>query len=117
MPDDWETAHGLDPGVNDALGDDDRDGRPNREEYYADTHPGNPTSMLRINSLSVAGNALQLAWQGGSNATQIIQCSSNLASGWRDLLTNRPPTPVTNILNREDLAQTNQLFFRFKAGR
>ena len=117
MPDDWETAHGLNPGVNDALADDDDDGQPNLDEYYADTHPGNSNSMLRINSVYVAGNALQLVWQGGSNATQIIQCSSNLESGWRDLLTNRPPTPVTNILNREDLVHTNQLFFRFKAGR
>ena len=117
MPDDWEAAHGLNPGANDALADDDGDGRPNRDEYYADTHPGNSNSMLRINGVYVAGNALQLVWQGGSNATQIIQCSSNLESGWRDLLTNRPPTPVTNILNREDLVHTNQLFFRFKAGR
>ena len=117
MPDDWETAHGLNPHLNDAAGDGDFDGRNNLQEYQADTHPGNPGSLLRIDRVSLAGNVLQLVWQGGSNAVQIVQCSSNLDSGWRDWLTNLPPTPVTNTWSQTNFAQTNRLFFRFKAHR
>ena len=117
MPDDWETAHGLNPHLDDAAGDGDFDGRNNLEEYQADTHPGNPNSMLCFDRVSMTGNVLQLVWQGGSNAVQIVQCSSNLVSGWRDWLTNLPPTPVTNAWSQTNFAQTNRLFFRFKAHR
>ena len=119
MPDDWETAYGLNPNVNDAAGDKDFDGRTNLQEYQADTNPGNPGSLLSFERVSMAGNTLQLVWQGGSNATQIVQCSSNLETGWRDLLTNHPPTPVTmtNNLNPSGMTQTNKLFFRFRVSR
>ena len=76
-----------------------------------------PGSLLRFDRVSMTGNVLQLVWQGGSNAIQIVQCSSNLDSGWRDWLTNRPPTPVTNTWSQTNFAQTNRLFFRFKAHR
>ena len=115
MPDGWETAHGLNPHLNDAGGDGDFDGRNNLQEYQADTHPGNPGSVLRFDRVSMTGNVLRLVWQGGSNAVQIVQCSSNLESGWRDWLTNLPPTPVTNEWSQTNSAQTNRLFFRFKA--
>ena len=117
MPDDWEVAHGLNPNGNDAAGDKDDDGRTNLQEYLADTNPGNPGSQLRFERVAMAGNVLQLVWQGGSNAVQIVQCSSNLESGWRDWLTNLPPTPVTNTWSQTNFAQTNRLFFRFKAHR
>ena len=117
MPDDWEVAHGLNPNGNDAAGDKDDDGRTNLQEYLADTNPGNPGSQLRFERVAMAGNVLQLVWQGGSNAVQIVQCSSNLESGWRDWLTNLPPTPVTNTWSQTNFAQTNLLFFRFKAHR
>lgn len=117
MPDDWETAHGLNSGLSDADADDDGDGRSNLEEYLADTHPRNSNSMLRINHVFVDGNGLQLNWQGGSNVQQVLQCSSNLLSGWRDVLTNRPPTLVTNGITNLDLYRTNQLYFRLKTGR
>ena len=116
MPDDWETAHGLNPGLSNANADDDGDGRSNFDEYCADTHPGNSNSLLRINSVDLAGNALRLVWQGGSNAQQVLECSSNLL-GWRGVLTNRPPTLVTNGITNLDLYRTNQLYFRLKTSR
>ena len=39
MPDDWELAHGLNPGVNDAALDSDGDGVANGLEYARGTHP------------------------------------------------------------------------------
>ena len=42
MPDDWETANGLDPNVHDADLDPDADGLTNLAEYNAQTDPQNP---------------------------------------------------------------------------
>ena len=117
IPDEWEATHGLNTSVNDAGGDLDEDGMPNRDEYAADTHPGNSNSLLRINRAAFAGNVWHVDWQGGSNAHQIIQCSSNLLTGWTDLLTNHPPTPLSNQLNRSDTSPTNKFFIRVKAHR
>jgi hypothetical protein len=39
IPDGWETAHGLDPAINDAALDPDNDTSTNLDEYHADTDP------------------------------------------------------------------------------
>jgi hypothetical protein len=44
MDDAWETAHGLNPAVNDRNGDADNDGYSNIEEYAAGTSANNPDS-------------------------------------------------------------------------
>ena len=44
MPDSWESAHGLNPGVNDATEDNDEDGLSNLDEYKYGTDPLNPDS-------------------------------------------------------------------------
>ena len=116
MPDDWESTHGLNTGANDAGGDLDGDGISNGEEYAADTHPANSNSMLRINQVTFANNSWHIDWQGGSNAQQIIQSSTDL-SGWTDLVTNSPPTPVSNQLIRSDSSPTNRFYIRVKARR
>ena len=44
MPDDWETAHGLDPGSDDSGLNPDNDGLTNLEEYQNNTDPNDPDS-------------------------------------------------------------------------
>ena len=44
LPDDWEIAHGLDPGFDDAALDSDNDGLSNLQEYARGTDPHNPDS-------------------------------------------------------------------------
>jgi hypothetical protein len=114
MPDDWEIEHGLNSGTNDAGADSDGDGLANLEEFYADTHPGNPHSLLHMEPIKFSGSNIQLVWTGGSNVQQILQYSTNLLTGWKNLYTNNPPTPVTNQLLGPVLPQTNQVYFRFK---
>src|SRR5687767_13713568 len=53
MPDDWETQYGF--GINDpadATLDADTDGASNLAEYEAGTDPQDPTSYLRVESIS-----------------------------------------------------------------
>ena len=45
LPDDWEIAHGLNPGVNDADLDCDGDGLSNRLEHERGTDPWTRTAM------------------------------------------------------------------------
>jgi hypothetical protein len=47
MPDNWEVQYGLNPLVNDALGDKDGDGYTNLQEYKAGTDPTDPQSKPR----------------------------------------------------------------------
>ena len=53
MPDVWESAHGLNPNVNDANGDLDGDGVSNLDEYLQGTDPNDPNSAKY--SLTVTG--------------------------------------------------------------
>lgn len=56
MPDDWETAHGLNPAVHDAAEDPDHDGRTNLEEYLDGTDPNvwNPPASA-YSAMTIAG--------------------------------------------------------------
>ena len=82
MPDAWETANGLNPAVNDAAGDLDKDGWTNRNEYYAGTDPRSAASSLRITSWSANPAAqVSLSWNAAANRLYKIGYASNL-SGW-----------------------------------
>ncbi len=57
MPDDWETANGLNPNnPGDANQDADGDGMTNLQEFLTGTDPQNSASALRITGMVVSGN-------------------------------------------------------------
>ena len=73
MPDAWETAHGLNPAVDDRNSDHDGDGRTNIEEYFAGTDPNNAdvTNPTATSSLSVTGTTtttIALGWTAGTDS-------------------------------------------------
>ena len=98
IPDGWEGDHDLDPlDGADAGADPDGDGVPNRDEYVAGTGPGDEGSNLMIMEHRREGDTLHLRWRGGTEVRQILEGAESLDSGeWRPLLTNEPPTDVTN---------------------
>jgi hypothetical protein len=55
IPDDYETAHGLNKSVNDATLDPDGDGFSNLEEFQAGTDPQDGSSYLRVESIRATG--------------------------------------------------------------
>ena len=98
MPNGWEADNELDPlSAADATGDSDGDGMPNRDEYLAGTRPGDEGSNLSILRHQRGDGCLHLQWRGGTEVMQILEGAESLDSGeWRPLLTNEPPTDVTN---------------------
>jgi hypothetical protein len=81
MPDTWETANGLNPAVNDAATDLDKDGWTNLMEYYAGTNPKSPASVLAISSASAQlPGQVSLSWPAAANRLYRVRYSTNLSS-------------------------------------
>ncbi|MBU4459788.1 MAG: hypothetical protein KJ579_04405, partial [Verrucomicrobia bacterium] len=120
MPDDWETANTLawaDP--NDGTGDADADGLPNVAEFVADCGPRNAASYLGLTGIRFTNGWARVEWVGGVLSRQWLECRTNLmevGDTWRPLLTNLPPTAVSNAFL--DKGATNGLpFYRVRVQR
>ncbi len=103
MPDDWETANGLnrfDPA--DAQGDKDNDGFTNLQEYLSGTNPADPNSTLKLSG-SITSNDLHLGFEAIPGKTYRIEYRDDLtgatwqllrsvtgASGLVDVMDNTP---------------------------
>lgn len=89
MPDDWETAHGLNPMVNDAADDKDGDFVGNLQEYQDNTDPADKNSFLPGSVTCTAPLVLQnntcvnpsTPTTGKLNDTGITSCSNNSSNG------------------------------------
>jgi hypothetical protein len=84
MPDDWETAHGLAPDVNDGSGDADLDGKSNVEEYLADTDPQDPDSKQTSSVNQGPGvDEMNIAFSTSSNRLYTVDyCDDLTADTW-----------------------------------
>ncbi|MFH0908412.1 MAG: CARDB domain-containing protein [bacterium] len=119
LPDRWETRHFGGPTNYSPEDDSDHDGMRNWQEYFADTNPTNADSVLQVFRVTPGAEGMGVAWQGGSDAWQILEAKQNLdatAEQWMVIFTNSPPTPATiNYLHHPG---TNRFFYyRIKAGR
>lgn len=98
--------------------DPDGDGRPNGDEYGADTVPTNGASVLSFTEAAVPSpGGLSLRWIGGAVATQSVEARAAMPTAgglWDPVITNLPPTPATNTLF--DAATSNR-FYRIRAWR
>ncbi len=109
----WEQANFGDPVSAVATDDDDHDGASNLQEQAAGTDPKSAASVLRFTSIQSVGSNLTLNWQGGTSARQVIQQSTTPNGPWTSLLTNLPPTLVSNSLI---IPSTGSRFFRIQVG-
>ena len=89
MPDDWETANGLDPGnPDDGPLDPDGDGQSNLAEYRAGTDPNDVNSVLtiRINRISWSNNIIEMEFDAAANLTYTVQAKDGWeATNWMTL--------------------------------
>jgi hypothetical protein len=81
VPDNWETAFGLDPDSgSDRDLDADGDGMFNWQEYVAGTDPTNALSYLKIDSVSLTGEA-SVTFGAISNRTYTVEYTDDLGPG------------------------------------
>jgi len=88
MPDEWETAFGLDPNnSNDADGDADGDGLTNVSEYLAGTDPGDAASALRLTAVNLANSKMSLVFEASQGRLIEIQSTPALGqAAWKSVL-------------------------------
>ncbi len=119
LPDVWEIRW-LGTAAYDGETDPDEDHFRNREEYLADTHPGDAASWLGFLAVSSTpeGRVL-LRWQGGGSAVQQVDQGGLNPSGaeasWQVLQTHFPPVALTNEL--EVSAGPSSAVFRLRSAR
>jgi hypothetical protein len=100
MPNDWETAHGLDPNsATDADGDPDEDGANNLAEYRAGTNPQSPASALRFTSVQDSSAQLVLKFHAVAGKSYELQARPQLVAGTWTTVSNIPPPAVTGELS------------------
>ncbi|HEY2951718.1 MAG TPA: PA14 domain-containing protein, partial [Verrucomicrobiae bacterium] len=88
MSDVWEIANGFNTNsVADANIDTDGDGMTNLQEYIAGTNPRDPSSYLKVDRISMTGNAT-LFFAALSNRTYTVQLRDGAAAGVWMQLTN-----------------------------
>ncbi|MEM7393320.1 MAG: hypothetical protein AAF492_13330, partial [Verrucomicrobiota bacterium] len=116
LPDSWEIAYGLNPSdPTDCELDPDGDGHLNIQEYWADTHPLEAASILMLKGLTGGETGKSVLWIGGINVTQYIESSTHMDGPWTTILTNRPPTPITNtFFYPEATGQAPLRYFRIR---
>ncbi len=118
MWDGWEVLHNLNAFTNDAASDPDGDAANNLAEFTANTDPLDPRSVLRFLAIGQQWGGLRLDWQGGREAMQFLETSSDLRAPaiWTPLYALPPPTPLTNALLL--FGVTNRVrFYRVRAER
>jgi hypothetical protein len=110
LPDEWELAHGLDPGdpngANGPLGDPDGDGANNLQEQLAGTDPGDARSRFAIESISLA-SGVTLVFQAVSNRTYTVQFTAAPDTGaWQKLfdVSARPSNRLEIVTDAAGLA-------------
>jgi hypothetical protein len=97
-------------------GDPDGDGFNNLAEFTADTNPTNAASHLRITGINFVPAGIAFQWQGGTLATQYLQCAFALgaADTWTDVFTNLPPTASPSGFTNPPPTNATQ-FYRLRA--
>jgi hypothetical protein len=115
MPDSWEMEK-FGTLTNGASGDNDNDTANNIEEYDSDTNPTNSDSVLRFIAFDHNAPSVSAMFKGGLQAVQLIEYTTNVLGGdWLLLLSNQPPTSVTNGFSYG--ANPAREFFRIRAYR
>ncbi len=119
IPDGWALDYGFDPTLASVASLTNANGFTTLQSYVADLNPANPFSRLAIINLTAVSNSVQLTWVGGSNAYQCIECCTDIlaTNQWIAILTNSPPTKMTNSVADAGIGMISNLFYRISAWR
>ena len=99
MPDDWETANGLNPDSSaDAGQDADSDGAMNLAEFRAGTNPQSAQSVLRITSIRSVGANVEVRFLAVAGKSYELQSRPQLGTGSWATISNIPAPGATGEL-------------------
>jgi hypothetical protein len=113
LPDEWELAHGLHVGMNDASLDADGDGLTNYQEFLAGTHPNNPESVLRIEDFHLLpGGGFRLGFTAVSNRAYTVQARATSHGAPWSPLASVPAMPTNRIIYFNDPPAAAPRFYR-----
>lgn len=113
----WLASFGLTNFDTHATNDVDGDGMLTWQEWRADTDPTNELSLLAITNIIIDPAGMKISWQGGEQATQMLEHSDSLVNtNWESVFIRFPPTPEGNYYVDSDATNTIG-FYRIRAGR
>lgn len=123
MPDGWETAHGLDPAVDDSGDDPDGDGFTNLQEFLAGTDPrsaGDRLSLQPIGTMQGPGSvAAVFGFTAVSNKTySVVYRDFAAGRSWTNFA-NFPAQPTNRFvtLTNEITPESSARYFRLATPR
>jgi hypothetical protein len=127
IPDAWEyqvvDANGADSlgQISDVLPGDDFDGDTlnNSLEFVAQTDPASSNSAVALTRITRSNQSMQLQWIGPTNTTQYLERTTSLNPivSWQKILTNTPPTPITNQFTDLNVVNQTNYFYRIRVTR
>lgn len=105
MDDSWEMANGLEVGIDDSGLDQDGDGRSSLEEFLALTDPQDPTSILKILTISRAADGnVSVQFSSTPGKAYQLQHSPDFATDFADV----PGATLTATAAESSLAAMQQ---------
>ena len=118
LPDDYETAHGLDPrSAADAAADADGDGQSNLAEYLAGTDPANPADALRVLATTGNGTDMTIRFTTVFGKRYVVERTGSLtAPAWTAVSTvlNGNGAPLTFTDSSAQAAGAGPFFYRVR---
>ncbi len=106
LPNDWESAHGLDPLVatedDGAAGDPDGDDSTNLREYLSGTHPRDATSFFAVHSINSNAASVLLTFSAVAGRTYSVLYCDALGSGEWLKLEDVPVQMETGVVEIHD---------------
>ena len=98
--------------------DTDGDGMNDGPEVNADTDPTSVVSVVRITGIDPTGETVRVSWQGGNDATQIVERRQTWTSVvWDAVLVKDPPTKTEESWVDWDATNLYKVFYRIRIPR
>ncbi len=111
LPDDYETAHGLNPALpSDALLDGDGDGHTNHDEFIMGTDPQDRNSRLTV-TVTRVGSDIQVAFPTVAGRIYAVEYTNSLSLPMTSLQSGIPGTGSPVIVPDTNAASLPRRFY------